>query len=256
MQSNQNQINLINGDCLNVLPTIPDKSIDMILCDLPYGCLNKSNPSAKWDTIIPFERLWEQYNRIIKDNGAIVLTASGMFTAKLMMSNPKLWRYNLVWKKANRVSGFLNANRQPLRNHEDICVFFKKQPTYNPQMTIGPKNHKRGAGAHKNKQSCYGKFKDLPTVITNEKYPLSVIDIDKEHPQSFHPTQKPVALMEWLIKTYTNEGEVVLDNCMGSGSAGLACVKCGRGFIGIEMKQEYFEIAKERIENAKQNLKV
>lgn len=240
-------IELLHGDCLNLMKEIPDKSVDMILCDLPYGVLNKKNESAKWDSVIPFEPLWEAYERIIKDDGAIVLTASGMFTAELMVSNKKLWRYNLVWKKANRVSGFLNANRQPLRNHEDICVFFKKQPTYNPQMTIGNKNHSKGGGNHKNTQRCYGNFKDLPTIQTNEKYPLSVIDIDKEHPQSFHPTQKPVALMEYLIKTYTNEGDTVLDNCMGSGSTGVACKNLNRHFIGMEMDFGYYMTAVERI---------
>ncbi len=225
-------IELIQGDCLEIMPSIPDKSIDMILCDLPYGILNKKNPNVKWDSVIPFEKLWEQYARIIKDKGAIVLFGSGMFTSDLIQSNKKLWRYNLVWKKGNSVSGFLNANKQPLRNHEDIIVFYKKQPTYNPQMTIGNKNHKRSAGNHRKKQSCYGKFIDLPVKITNEKYPLSVIDMAKEHPQIYHPTQKPVALLEYLIKTYSNEEDVILDNCMGSGSTGVACKNTNRAKAG------------------------
>lgn len=239
------------GDCLELMNDIPDNSIDMILCDLPYGVLNRKNNNAKWDMVIPFDKLWQQYERIIKENGAILLFSQGMFSADLMNSNRKLWRYNLIWKKGNRVSGFLNANRQPLRNHEDICVFFKKQSTYNPQMVVGEKNHKKGGGAHKNKQSCYGNFKDIPTKNTNLKYPISIIEFDKEHPQSFHPTQKPVALLEYLIKTYSNEGDTVLDNCMGSGSTGVACVKTGRNFIGYEMQEEYFEIAKQRIENGR-----
>lgn len=233
---------------------IPDKSVDMILCDLPYGVLNKQNKNAKWDTVIPFDRLWHNYNRIIKDSGAIVLFASGMFTANLMHSNKKLWKYNLVWKKGNRPTGFLNAKKQPLRITEDICVFYKKQPTYNPQFTIGEKCHSRGnAGNGKGKQGrngCYGEFMVTPVILTNEKYPLSIIDIAKEHPQKYHPTQKPVALMEYFIKTYTNEGDVVLDNCMGSGSTGVACVNTNRNFIGIELDANYFNIAKNRIEGA------
>lgn len=240
---------LLHGDCLQLMKQIPDKSVDMILCDLPYGVLNKKNESAKWDAVIPFKLLWESYERIIKDSGAIVLTASGMFTAELMVSNKKLWRYNLVWKKGNRVSGFLNAKRQPMRNHEDICVFSKKQTQYNPQMTIGNKNHLKGGGNHKNTQRCYGNFKDMPTIQTNEKYPLSVIDIDKEFPQVFHPTQKPVALCEYLIKTYTNEGDLVLDNCMGSGTTCVAAQRTNRHFIGMELDFGYYMTAVERVES-------
>lgn len=244
-------IELLHGDCLELMKKLPDGSVDMICCDLPYGVLNKKNESAKWDSVIPFKPLWDAYERIIKDNGAIVLTASGMFTAELMLSNKKLWRYNLVWKKGNRVSGFLNAKRQPLRNHEDICVFSKKQTKYNPQMTIGNKNHLKGGGNHKNTQRCYGNFKDMPTIQTNEKYPLSVIDIDKEFPQVFHPTQKPVALMEYLIKTYTNEGDIVLDNCMGSGTTGVACKNLNRNFIGMELDFNYYMTAYNRINGGK-----
>ena len=242
---------IIQGDCLEVMKDISDKSVDMILCDLPYGILNKNNQNAKWDSIIPFYLLWEQYNRIIKDDGAIVLTAQGMFTANLMVSNQKMWRYNLVWKKANRVSGFLNANRQPMRNHEDICVFSKKQTKYNPIMTIGEKNHKKGgAGNGINKQArngCYGSFVSTPTIETNKKYPISIIDINKEHPQTFHPTQKPVALFEYLIKTYTNEGDLVLDNCAGSGTTGVACKNLNRNYILIEKEEKYVKIARARI---------
>lgn len=245
-------IELHNGDCLEIMSEIADNSVDMILCDLPYGVLNKTNGNAKWDTVIPFEKLWKHYERIIKENGAIVLFGSGIFTARLMLSNEKLWRYNLIWKKGNRPTGFLNANRQPLRLHEDICVFYKKQPTYNPQYTIGEKSHnKGGAGNGKSKQArngCYGEFISTPTIKTNLKHPVSIVDIPKEHPQTYHPTQKPVALCEYLIKTYTNEGNVVLDNCMGSGSVGVACANTNRSFIGIELDKNYFEIAKSRIE--------
>ena len=245
-------IDLRCGDCLELMKDIPDKSIDMILCDLPYGVLNKQNKNAKWDSVIPFEPLWKQYNRIIKDNGAIVLFGSGMFTSDLMQSNKKMWKYNLIWKKGNRPTGFLNAKKQPLRIYEDICIFYKKQPTYNPQFTYGDKVHSRGkAGNSLGKQGrngCYGDFAMTPAVLTNEKYPISIIDIDKEHPQIYHPTQKPVALLEYLIKTYTNENETVLDNCMGSGSTGVACINTNRNFIGIELDEKYFNIAKERIE--------
>ena len=237
---------VLHGDCLELMKDIPNGSIDMILCDLPYGVLNKSNPSAKWDSIIPFDKLWEQYERIIKDSGAILLTAQGMFTAELMLSNKVLWRYNLIWKKGNRISGFLNSKRQPLRNHEDILVFSKRQTVYNPQMTIGEKNHKKGGGNHKNTQRCYGKLIDTPTILTNEKYPISILDFDREHPP-VHPTQKPVALFEYLIKTYTNEGDLVLDNCAGSFTTAIAALNTKRNYICMEKEQKYFEIGEKRI---------
>ena len=181
-----------------------------------------------------------------------------MFSAKLMMSNPKMWRYNLVWNKG-ATTGFLNANRMPLRQHEDILVFYKRLPVYNPQMECaGPhrRNHGKGAHAHAPVNNCYGKFIDTPVVISDEKYPTSIIKTNKEHQvgQFFHPTQKPVALCEWLIKTYTNPGETVLDNCMGSGSTGVACVRTGRDFIGIELDDNYFNIAKNRIEQEQSNI--
>lgn len=250
-------IKLYKGDCLIEMQNIPDKKIDMILCDLPYEVLHKNNPHAKWDRKISFDRLWEQYNRIIKDNGAIVLFAQGMFTAELMMSNPKMWKYNLVWDKINRPTGFLNANRQPLRIHEDICVFYKMQPTYNPQFTYGEKSHSRGKcgnGIGGGKNRCYGEFKQTEAVLTNEKYPNSIIKAPKEHKNFFHPTQKPVALLEYLIKTYSNEGEYILDNCMGSGSTGVACINTKRNFIGIEMNEEYFEKTIKRVKEYQNQL--
>ena len=251
-------INLIHGDCLVAMKDIPDKSVDMILCDLPYEVLHKNNPHAQWDRKIPFDKLWEQYKRVIKDNGAIVLFAQGMFTAELMMSNPKMWRYNLVWDKVAK-SGFLNANRMPLRQHEDMCVFYKKQPTYNPQMTKcepHKRNHGKGSMAKPNKNSCYGSFVEVPTKITDEKYPTSIISISKEHKVGnfFHPTQKSVALLEYLIKTYSNEGETNLDNTMGSGSTGIAAKLLNRNFIGIEQNEEYFKIAQQRIANTQPRL--
>jgi site-specific DNA-methyltransferase (adenine-specific) len=247
------EINLIKGDCLVEMKNIPDKSVDMILCDLPYETLNKGNKNTTWDVLLPFDKLWEQYNRIIKDNGVIALFGQGMFTAKLMMSNTKLWRYNLIWDKVLS-SGFLNAKRMPLRSHEDICIFYKKLPTYNPQMTIGKPLHGKGK-SYMNKEltnNCYGQLNatcDIRKGCT-DKFPTSILKFRKPHPSTtLHPTQKSHELCEWLIKTYTNEGDLVLDNCMGSGSTGVACVNTNRSFIGIELDENYFNIAKERIEN-------
>ena len=246
-------IDLRQGDCLEIMKDIPDKSIDAIICDLPYGVLNKGNVNAKWDSVIPFIPLWEQYERIIKDNGAIILFGQGMFSAELMISNKKLWRYNLIWDKVAK-TGFLNANKMPMRQHEDILVFYKKLCTYNPQMEKC-EPHKRNHGKGKNEapaNSCYGKFVSTPTIISDEKFPTSIISISKPHKNTdyYHPTQKSVECLEYLIKTYTNEGETVLDNTMGSGTTGIAAVNLNRNFIGIEMDEHYFEIAEKRINNA------
>lgn len=246
-----NSVVLYHGDCLEVMEEIPDKSIDMILSDLPYGILNKGNPGAKWDAVIPLDRLWKQYLRIIKDNGAIILFGSGMFTAQLMQSQRKLWRYNLVWNKV-RTTGFLNAKRMPLRQHEDICVFYKKAPTYNPQMVScghDRRNHSRGNLKLRKKNRCYGEHRDVESVAVDEKFPTSILTVPKEHQvgKFYHPVQKPVQLMEWLIRTYTNEGQTVLDSCMGAGSTGLACINAGRCFIGIELEKEYYDIARRRL---------
>lgn len=238
---------IFNMDCMEGMTSLESHSLDCIICDLPYGVLNKQNPHAKWDTELPLEELWAQYRRLIKPDGAIILFGQGMFTARLMLSNPKMWRYNLVWKKGTRVSGFLNANRMPLRNHEDIAIFYQKLPVYHPQMTIGEKNHGRNTGGYQSNNKCYGEFRVVDTVFTNEKYPLSVIDIPKEHDTFYHPTQKPVALLEYLIRTYTDEGDTVMDNCMGSGTTGVACMNTGRNFIGYEKEKKYFDISQERI---------
>jgi len=241
------------GDCLKRMKEIEDKSIDMILCDPPYGVLNKSNPSAKWDSIIPFEPLWEQYKRITKPNAAIVLFSQGMFTANLMLSNPKWWRYNLIWDKVLK-NGFLNANRQPLRQHEDICVFSSGQTTYNPQM-VKCEPHKRNHGKGsmgKQVNNCYGSFVSTPTIISDEKYPTSIISFPKKHinGKSYHPTEKPTDILEYLINTYSNENDLVLDNTCGSGSCGVAAINTNRRFIGIEKDEKYFNIACDRIEEA------
>ena len=229
-------------DCLVGMQRIDDKSIDCIICDLPYGCTR--NP---YDVTIPFEPLWEQYKRIIKDNGAIILFAQGMFTAKLMLSNEKMWRYNLIWKKGDRTSGFLNAKRMPLRNHEDICVFYKKLPTYNPQFTQGQPLHSIGPGIHKITNNNYGNFnEDNSRAGSTEKYPKSVLNFDRPHPP-IHPTQKPVELVKWLIKTYTNEGDLVLDNCSGSGTTAISALQTKRNFICFEKDQKFWELSINRI---------
>lgn len=231
------QNNIYLGDCLEVMKDIDDKSIDLIICDLPYGVTARN----KWDTIIPFELLWNQYERIIKNNGAMVFTASQPFTTKLISSKPELFRYSLVWNK-NQVTGFLNAKKQPLRCHEDICVFYKKQPTYNPEMTKGKKVLKSTGGDSTN----YGKFTYQPHY-SEMYYPKSIINIPQVRVKNGHPTQKPVSLMEYLIKTYTNEGELVLDNCIGSGTTAVACINTNRNYIGIEKDENYYNSACERV---------
>lgn len=252
-------MNLLCGDCLELMRQIPNRSIDMVLCDLPYGVLNKGNPNAKWDKPIPMECLWPEYMRVCKENAAIVLFGQGMFSADLMKSAPELWRYNLIWDK-NRATGFLNANRMPLRYHEDILVFYRKLPTYNPQMEDlngRAPNHNRGNGEHAEKNQCYGDVKLVNPSYTDKKYPRSIIQIPALHcsEDQEHPTQKPVALLEWLIRTYTDEGETVLDNCMGSGSTGVACVNTGRDFIGIEIDPQYYAVAQKRISEAQERKK-
>ena len=228
---------LLQGDCLELMKDIPDKSINLILCDLPYGTTQN-----KWDTVIPFDKLWEQYKRIIKDNGAILLFSQMPFGANLIMSNPKMFRYEWIWEK-EYITGFLNAKRMPLKKHENILVFYKKLPTYNPQGLKDLENPKYIINTTKstNYGKCYGNY-------TQEKtgYPTDIIKYGKDK-ENLHPTQKPVALLEYLIKTYTNEGDTVLDNCMGSGSTGVACVNTNREFIGMELDENYYKIACERL---------
>ena len=235
----------LQDDCLELMKKIPDNSVDMILCDLPYGMTQN-----QWDSCIPLDLLWKQYSRIIKPNGAIVLTSQGLFTAKLIMSQPKLYRYKWIWEKS-KSTNFLNAKKQPLRKHEEVCVFYKKQPTYNPQMTKGVPYDK---GVRKNQLSgSYGDFQPVHVYSDGERYPTDIIYVKTAESEGevVHPTQKPVELCEYLIKTYTNENDVVLDNCMGSGTTGVACVNTNRNFIGMELDENYFNIAKNRIEKAK-----
>lgn len=244
---------IYNEDCLIGMKRIPDGSVDAIICDLPYGVLNGKSEGGSWDSTIPLAPLWDQFKRIAKPNAAIIMFAQGMFTARLMMSNEKMWRYNLIWKKGDRVSGFLNAYKMPLRNHEDICVFYDKLPTYNPQMRKGVPNHTRGNGGVKAVSGCYGKYNGVVGNVTDEKFPLSVIDIEREHNTSkqFHPTQKPVDLLRYLILTYTNEGDIVLDPTCGSGTTAIACIKENRHYIGFELSEEYFKKAQQRIQAEK-----
>ena len=229
---------LLNGDCLELMKNIPDKSIDMILCDLPYGTTHN-----KWDNVIPMESLWEQYNRIIKDHGAIVLFSQMPFGASLIMSNPKMFRYEWIWEK-NQAVGFLNAKKMPLRKHENILVFYKHLPTYNPQGLIKLDEPIQEAGSANRNGKNYG-VADKSFIRTHKNYPTDIITFSKD--SGYHPTQKPVDLLEYLIKTYTNEGDTVLDNCMGSGSTGVACVNTNRDFIGMELDEEYYKVACERL---------
>lgn len=252
-------IELYNGDCLEILPTIADCSCDMALVDLPYGVLNKKNRHAQWDKELPLDALWEQWKRIVKPNGAIVLFGQGLFSAKLMMSEPKMYRYSLVWDKVLK-NGFLNANRMPLKQHEDVLVFYRSMPTYNPQMIKcepHKRNHSKG-NLQTQKNRCYGHFVATPTIVSDEKYPTSIVSIPKQHinGKSYHPTEKPVALLEYLIKTYTNEGDFVLDCTMGSGSTMVACANTNRRGIGIELMQEYYDIAVKRVNDAQAQLKM
>ncbi|HIP11271.1 MAG TPA: site-specific DNA-methyltransferase [Arcobacter sp.] len=245
---------ILCGDCLEVMSDIPDKSIDMILCDLPYGTTQN-----KWDSVIPLEKLWYQYHRIIKDNGAIVLTSQGIFTAKLILSNERNFKYKIVWEKS-KSTNFLNAKKQPLRKHEDICVFYKKQPLYNPQMREGKAYNK---GVRKDQLTgSYGDFK--PTEVKSEggRYPIDIVYFKTAESEGdvFHPTQKPVELGRYLIKTYTKEGDIILDNTCGSGSFLVSAILENRNFIGIEKNHDvhlfkkkeidYIEVCERRIDEA------
>ena len=232
---------LIHGDCLEEMKKIPNKSIDMILCDLPYG-----TTKCKWDVVIPFDELWGQYNRIIKDNGAITLFGSQPFTSKLICSNIDNYKYDWIWDK-KKAPNFRGVKYQPLIPYEIISVF--NTTKYNPQMTEGKMRKK---GGHPSKYEEQAISKGTKPKINNLYYPKAILEFSKANNKEsgLHPTQKPIALLEYLIKTYTNEGEIVLDNCMGSGSTGVACVNTNRDFIGIELEEKYFNIAKERIKTA------
>ena len=262
-------INLMHGDCLELMGNIPDNRVDMILCDLPYGMTSRN----KWDVIIPFEPLWEEYERITKENSAIVLFGKQPFTSMMINSNPKMYKYNMIWRK-NLKTGNLNARRMPMGAFEDLMVFYKKSPIYNPQKI--PRTYQIPSGNKFNSQTTnYGKQKEkyidrqsdwlMPDDVIDyeDSYALDALDLENEmlyikcvhnSQNKVHPTQKPVELLEYLIKTYTNEGMTILDNCMGSGSTGVACINTNRNFIGVELDDTYFEITKKRIKDAKNNI--
>lgn len=231
-------IKLYNDDCLKILPTLPDHSVDMVLADLPFGSTRN-----EWDHIIPMDQLWEQYKRLLKVGGVVALFGDEPFSSKLRLSNPKWYRYDWYWTK-NSATGFLNANRMPLKRVETISIFYPKLPLYNPQKEIGYKPYTSMTGS---KTKNYGKFKSIKTVNDGSRYPTNVLTFNKVN-KTIHPTQKPVDLLEYLIKTYTNEGMTVLDNTMGSGSTGVACKNLNRNFIGIEKDPDYFKLAKERLD--------
>ena len=244
------QIKLLKGDCLELMKDIPDKSIDAIICDLPYGIT-----ACKWDIVIPFEPLWEQYKRIIKKNGAIVLFGTEPFSSKLRLSNFDWYKYDWIWNKKRITAPFL-AKKQPLRQHENISIFYNKQCTYNPQATL--KSTSKSFSKKEmidGKGEVYGGMKRSGIRNENEYgYPKTILNdipviTNMSNEKFIHPTQKPVALLEYLIKTYTNEGELVLDNAMGSGTTGIACLNTNRRFIGIEKDDKYFDIAYNRIKN-------
>ena len=238
------------GDCLEIMPLINDKSIDLVLCDLPYG-----STACSWDTVIPFEPLWKEYKRLIKDNGAIVLTASQPFTSALVMSNIKMFKYEWIWEKEQGTNQFL-AKYQPLKKHENVLVFCEGTVKYNPQFKDVPVKQ-----SIRDKNGGVDKITGIelkPTAYNNKgkSYPVSIIKANRELRNRYHPTQNPVALFEYLIKTYTNEGDLVLDNCLGSGTTAIACINLNRHYIGCELEKKYYDIALKRIEEAKQKVKL
>ena len=246
--------NVVQGDTIAKMKEIPDNSVDLLLVDLPYGTTQN-----KWDSVIPLPDLWEQYHRVVKENGAMIFTASGVFTAKLILSNPKEYKYNYTWIKS-KATNFLNAKKQPLRKHEDILVFYRKQPTYNPQMTSGSAYSK---GIRKDQiTGSYGDFKPVLVKSKGKRYPVDVLYFKTAEAEGkvVHPTQKPIALGRYLIRTFSNPGDVVLDNTSGSGSFLVAALQEGRNFIGIEKNEnvalfkkqrvDYIEVTKSRINQA------
>ena len=245
-------IDLRLGDCLEVMKTISDSSVDMILCDLPYG-----TTACKWDTIIPFEPLWKEYKRIIKDNGAIVLTASQPFTSVLVTSALEIFKHEWIWEK-QKASNFMSFKYSPAKYHENIVVFCKGTPKYNPimwQISEELRDKRKTINNPITNKECHmGNVIRFRKADDGSRYPKSILKIDKSINKNIHPTQKPVALFEYLIKTYTNEGDLVLDNCAGSGTTGVACKNLNRNCILIEKDEEYFKIAERRINNTTENL--
>ena len=234
-------VKLYCGDCLELMKNIPDKSVDMVLCDMPYGTTRN-----KWDSVLPLDKIWKEYRRITKANSPIVLFSQQPFSATLINSNKKEFKYEWIWQKDN-ATGFLNAHKMPLRIHENILVFYRNTPTYNPQMRTGFKPY---IIRHNHTSSNYGAQTACVQTSEGDRFPIDIISFTRDK-DKFHPTQKPVKLLEYLINTYTVKGGLVLDNCMGSGSTAVACVNTGRKFIGMELDETYFEIAKERVQKAR-----
>lgn len=240
-------IDLIHGDCLVEMPAIPDKSVDMVLCDLPYG-----TTACKWDVVIPFDKLWEQYRRIVKDNGAIVLFGKQPFTSRLILSNLEMYRYELIWEKS-RVGNNMQLGKQPASIHENIVVFYKQYPTFNEiKFQVDEKYIDKRKSI---RNSTYSKSEHYQGEMIRKKddgwrHSQSILPFNSVWQRGMHPTQKPVALLEYLIKTYSNEGDTILDNTMGSGSTMVACVNTKRNGIGIEFDDNYFKIAQERVKQA------
>lgn len=242
---------IYHGDCIQLMREIPSHSVDLILADPPYGTLNKSNPDAQWDKEVSLPSLWNQYKRIIKPNGAILLFGQGVFAAKLIMSNQKWFKFDFVWDKV-RKSNFLNCKKMPMRQHEQVLVFYDKPPTYNPQMVRcepHQRNHSRGILEKKQTNNCYGKFGKTETIVSDFKYPGTIVKFQKGHCREdwLHSTSKPVNLLRWLIRTYSNEGDLVLDNFAGSGSTLIAAIEEKRNWIGMEISDKYFEICQRRV---------
>ena len=241
---------LINANCLEAMRDIPDGSVDMVLTDPPYG-----TTACKWDSVIPFEPMWGQLKRITKVNGAIVLTAAQPFTSALVMSNPKMFKYDWTWRKP-KGTGHLNAKKMPMRDKEDILVFYAKHPTYNPQFGVGTPYDGNARVGKAQQTENYGKYEAKRDGSNGKRYPKQVLDFNVVGKGGIHSTQKPVALMEYLIHTYTNEGETVLDFTMGSGTTGVACKNLDRSFIGIEMDADYFAAASQRIADTPERLAI
>lgn len=233
---------VFEGDCLNIMQHFPDKSIDMVLCDLPYGTTQN-----KWDCPIPLDKLWKEYKRIVKDNGTIVLTSQGIFTATLILSNPEMFRYKWIWEKS-KPTNFLNSKKQPLRKHEDVCIFYKQQPIYHPQMIKGEPYDK---GIRKNQLSgSYGEFQPIHVKSDGERYPTDIIYFKTAECEGkvIHPTQKPVELGKYMVRTYTDPGAIILDNTSGSGSFVVSALSEGRNFIAIEKNENVALFKKENID--------
>ncbi len=236
---------VIEGDCIEIMTQLPNNSVDMVLCDLPYGTTQNN-----WDSVIPLDVLWREYKRVVKPNGAIVLTSQGIFTANLIVSNPKMFKYKWVWEKS-KSTNFLNAKKQPLRKHEDVCVFYKKQPVYNPQMVEGEPYDK---GMRKDQLSgSYGDFHSVHVKSDGMRYPTDILyfKTSESEGEVIHPTQKPVSLGRYFVRTYTNPGDVVLDNTSGSGSFLVAALLEGRNFIGIEKNSDVALFKKDAIDYIK-----